>query len=144
MSDNNNNDITNKQTEEFLNLESLIRSYLTKIEGLRKDLKQNKEIYDDSFNGDAVYNEQAEKAKEAAKVKSSTKMEILKRPELAEVSSKIDELRAEIKEAEEILSDYLLQFQKSTGLNEIETNEGETMIIVTKARLVKGSTEKNT
>lgn len=126
----------------LLNLESLIKSYLAKLETLKTSLKEQKEIFDNSFESDTVYHENAEKAKEAAAVKSSTKQQILKQPALMEVSEKIDDLRLEIKDAEETLSDYLIQYQKETGFNQIETDDGETMIIVNKARLVKGSSNK--
>ncbi len=123
----------------FLELESLIKNYLNQIETLRKDLKKQKEMVEDSFTNDAVYQEQDEKAKEAGRIRSSTKQQILKQPALTEVEERIDEIKTQIKEAEEILSDYLLQYQKSTGFNEIETDGGETLIIVSRARLVKGS-----
>jgi len=48
-------------------------------------------------------------------------------------------MRTEIKDAEATLSDYLLQYQKMTGFNEIEMEDGETMLIVNKAKLVRGS-----
>jgi len=138
MNDKKKKSVTKAKTEEFLNLENLIKSYLSKIRNLKLTLKEKKKIYDDSFASDAVYYEQAEKAKEAVRIKTATKQEILKQSELTELAGSIFDIRAEIKEAEEILSDYLLQYQKSTGLSEIEGEEGETMLIVTKARLVRG------
>ena len=50
-----------------------------------------------------------------------------------------DQVLEQIKENEETLSDYLLQYQKMTGSNEIEGDDGETRIIVNIAKLVKGS-----
>lgn len=139
------NEVTTAQPDgstALLELEGLIRQYLSSIENFKKELKSKKEMIDDSFSNDAVYKEQDEKAKADAQIKNSTKMQILKTPALADVREKIDELRTQIKEAEEILSDYLLQFQKTTGFNEIEVGNGETMIIVSKAKLVKESTSK--
>jgi len=134
-------DRTNGSTA-LLELEGLIKQYLSSLENLKKELKSKKEMIDDSFSNDAVYKEQDEKAKADALIKNSTKMQILKTPSLVEVKEKVDELRAQIKEAEENLSDYLLQYQKLTGFNEIEVNGGETMIIVSRAKLVKGSSQK--
>lgn len=130
---------TTSNASTLLNIESLIKSYLAKLETLKASLKEQKGIFDNSFESDTVYHENAEKAKEAAMVKNSTKQQILKEPTLMELSEKIDDLRLEIKDAEETLSDYLIQYQKETGFNQIETDNGETMIIVNKARLVKGS-----
>ncbi len=122
-----------------LELEGLIKRYIGQISGFKSELKKLKELIEDSFGNDSVFREQDEKAKEAGRLRSGTKQQILKQPALVEKEERADELRAQIKEAEEVLSDYLLQFQKTTGFNEIETDEGETMIIVNKARLIKGS-----
>lgn len=129
----------NQNSTAFLELEGLIKRYVGQIENLKEELKKQKEMLDDAFGNDAVYKEQEEKAKEAVGVKSATKQQILQQPVLVETREKIDDLRTQIKEAEEVLSDYLIQFQKSTGFNEIEADNGETLIIVNHAKLVKGS-----
>ena len=107
-----------------------------------KDFRIRATLIDDTFGNDAVYKEQEVKAKEAVGVKSATKQQILLQPALVETRERIDDLRIQIKEAEEVLSDYLIQFQKSTGFNEIEANNGETLIIVNHAKLVKGVSQK--
>lgn len=139
------NQVVNTQPDgstALLELERLIKQYLSSIENFKKELKSKREMIDDSFSNDTVYKEQDEKAKADALIKNSTKMQILKTPALTEVKEQVDELRTQIKEAEEILSDYLLQYQKATGFNEIEVDGGETMIIVSRAKLVKGSSQK--
>lgn len=125
------------KADDFINLESLIKNYIVRLKTLKGDLKKQKDMFDDSFESDVVYHENSEKAKEALAVKSSTKQQILKQPVLMELSEKIDDIRLEIKESEENLSDYLIQYQRLSGLSEIETDEGERMLIVQKARLVK-------
>lgn len=125
--------------DDFLNLETLIRNYVAQISQIKENLKKQKDLHADSFQSDAVYKQHEEKAKEAAKVKSETKREILKQPALAAIAEKIADFRTEIKELEDTLSDYLVQYQKQTGFNEIDLGDGETMIIVQTAKLVKGS-----
>jgi len=125
--------------DNFLNLENLIKDYLTHIQSLKEELKKQRDLFVDSFESDAVYKEHEEKAKEAAKVKAETKHQILKQPVLASIQDKIADVKSEIKELENTLSDYLLQYQKMTGASEIEVADGETMIIVNSAKLVKGS-----
>jgi len=134
--------VDTKQSSAFLELDGLIKRYIDQIENLKKELKKQKEMLDDTFGNDAVYKEQEVKAKEAVGVKSATKQQILLQPALVETREGIDDLRIQIKEAEEVLSDYLIQFQKSTGFNEIEANNGETLIIVNHAKLVKGVSQK--
>ncbi len=128
--------------DDFLNLENLIKNYVGRIDSLKESLKKQKALFIDSFESDVVYKEHEEKAKEAAKVKAETKHQILKQPTLASLAEKIEEIRSEIKEMEETLSDYLLQYTKMTGVNEIEGEDGETRIIVSTAKLVKGSKYK--
>lgn len=129
------------KADDFLALESLIKNYISRLKTLKANLKQQKDIYDNSFESDVVYHENSEKAKEALAVRSSTKQQLLKQPALMELSEKIDDLRMEIKEAEENLSDYLIQYQRLSGSDEIETEDGERMIIVYKAKLVRSTTK---
>jgi vacuolar-type H+-ATPase subunit I/STV1 len=137
-----NNPTDDSGADGFLNLESLIKNYLTQINNLKAELRKFQDLYTDAFEGDVIYKEHEEKAKEAAKVKNETKSQILKQPTLASLSEKISEIKTNIKELQDTLSDYLLQYQKSSGLSEIETDEGETLIIVQSAKLVKGSSRK--
>lgn len=129
------------QADEFLDLENLIKNYLTRIDNLKQELKKQSDLFKDSFESDAVYKEHEDKAKEAAKLRAETKQQILKQPALASLSEKIAEIKNEIKELQETLSDYLLQYQKMTGFSQIETDQGETLIIVNSAKLVKGSSK---
>jgi uncharacterized protein (UPF0335 family) len=129
------------QSDGFFDLENLIKNYLSRIENLKQELKKQNDLFKDSFESDAVYKEHEEKTKEAAKLRAETKQQILKQPTLASLSEKIDELKNEIKELQETLSDYLLQYQKMTGFSQIETDQGETLIIVNSAKLVKGSSK---
>lgn len=129
------------QSDEFFDLENLIKNYLSRIETLKQELKKQKDLFDNSFESDIVYKEHEEKAKEAAKLKAETKQQILKQPTLASLGEKIDEIRNEIKDLQTTLSDYLLQYQKMTGFSEIENSDGETLIIVNSAKLVKGSSK---
>ncbi|MGI5826257.1 MAG: hypothetical protein ACOX50_02490 [Patescibacteria group bacterium] len=129
------------QSDEFFDLENLIKNYLSRIDNLKQELKKQSDLFKDSFESDAVYKEHEEKAKEAAKLRAETKQQILKQPTLASLAEKIDEIKNEIKELQETLSDYLLQYQKMTGFSQIETDQGETLIIVNSAKLVKGSSK---
>ena len=52
-------------------------------------------------------------------------------------SGKVDELKSELKEAQEALSSYLAEYQKLTGSSEIEGEDGELRKIVYVAKLVK-------
>jgi hypothetical protein len=126
---------------DFLNLEGLIKNYLSQVESLKKEVRQQKQILEDAFENDAVYREHNEKVKEANRLRLETRQQILNQPGLREIREKLEEMRDQLKEQEATLSDYLLQYQKITGINEIEGDDGEIRIIVNVARLVKSSTK---
>lgn len=125
----------------FLELENLIKNYITRIGQLKDDLKKKREMLEDAFEGDVVYQEHALKAKEAAKIKGATKMQILKQPALAEMAESVRELQFDIKEQQSMLNDYLQQYQKASGATQIETGDGEILEIVSVFRLVKRKKE---
>lgn len=119
------------------NLESLINENLIRIDKLNEELKQQKEMLDSVLENDPTYQEHSKVAKEASRVKTATKNEILKRPDVAHVDAKVKGLRAEVKEIKESMSSYLQEFQRMSGLNQIDTQNGETMEIVYIAKLIK-------
>lgn len=127
--------------DEFFDLENLIKNYVARIGQLKEDLRKKREMLEDAFEGDAVYQEHALKAKEAAKVKGATKLQILKQPALAEMAESVKELQFDIKEQQSMLNDYLQQYQKASGATQIETGDGEVLEIVGFYKLVKRKKE---
>lgn len=125
--------------DELLNLENLIKNYIARLESLKQEYQKQRGLFRDSFESDVVYQEQERAAQQAAQLKAETKKQILKQPAMAELASKLEEMRDEIKELEASLSDYLFQYQKLTGANEIEGEDGETRLIVNTVKLVKSS-----
>lgn len=128
---------SNKKTDEFFNLESLIKRYVNTINDLRVKLREQKQMMEDAFENDAVYREHAEKVKEANRIKSATKQQIAKQPSMQELQQKIKDLSFDIKENEVLLSDYLQQYQKASGVSQIELEDGEILEIVNVAKLVR-------
>lgn len=129
----------NDKTEDFLSLENLVKGYAMKIEELKKELKEKSQALKDAFESDAVYREQAEKAKEANKIKNATKQQILKQPALAELAERVKDIKFDIAEQEAMLADYLRQYREQSGATQIELGNGEVMEIVTVTKLVKRS-----
>lgn len=125
------------QASILLNLEDLIKSHLAQLDLLDSELDKNKSLLDSIFANDPTYQEHEQNAKEASKIKSATKQQILKQPQAADLSNKVKSLKSQISELNGALSDYLREFQRLSGLNEIEGNDGELRQIVYVARLVK-------
>lgn len=128
-----------KNSEILLNMESLIKGHIATIEKLTEEARKHKEMLDDIFANDPTYQEHDKAAKEAAKVKQGTKQQILKQPQAAELDKKVRELKSELKENQGSLSDYLQEYARMTGVNEIEGDDGEVREIVYSAKLIKKS-----
>lgn len=123
--------------EILVNMESLIKNHVSQIDKLIEETKKLKEMLDDIFENDPTFNEHSEKAKEAAKLKQKTKAEILKRPQAHDLNEKIKSLKSQIKENQSSLSDYLQEYARLSGVNEIEGEDGEVREIVYTAKLIK-------
>lgn len=116
-------------------LEEMVKNHISSIDKIKKELGEQRDMLKASFENDPLYIEHQEEAKKAAKVKSKTKQEILKKPEVAQIADKVKNLTQELKELNSALSDYLSEFQRASGLNEIEGEDGEIRSIVFVAKL---------
>lgn len=119
------------------NLEELIKNHIARIDQLKIDSKNARSMLDDALISDPVYKEHSDKAREAAKLKNTTKKQILSRPELFKLSQKAKEIQLELKELKNGLSDYLHEFQRLSGSNEITGSDGQVREIVLVASLIK-------
>ncbi|KKU83439.1 hypothetical protein A2973_03440 [Candidatus Gottesmanbacteria bacterium RIFCSPLOWO2_01_FULL_49_10] len=120
-------------------LESLIKEHIKTIDTNRKELKKVREMLASTLTNDETYKLHEEEAKKAAKVKAATKQELLKLAENRLLADKAQELTSQIKESDEALSEYLREYQRISGSNEFETDDGEVREIVYVAKLVKKS-----
>lgn len=119
-----------------LNLESLIRGHLGTLEKLRVQIAEHSDTLNNILDNDPTYKQHAEEAKKAAKIKTGTKAEIMKRPEALQVASKMKAAREELKEQQMTLSELLAEYQRTTGLDSIETEDGKVKKIILTARLI--------
>lgn len=120
-----------------IDLENLIKTHITGIEKRRQELKTQKEMLTSALGNDPAYAEAEAKAKEAGKAKAAAKAQVMRQPVNQALGEKVKELTAEIKEMDTALSEYLREFQRMTGVNEIEGEDGEVREIVYVAKLVK-------
>lgn len=121
----------------LLDIQDAINSRLEKIKNLQEDVKPQKEMLDSIFEHDEDYLEKNEIAKKASKNKSEAKHRILRQPQASELNQKIEDIKTEMKEAQEGLSYYLREYQRLTGANEFESADGELRQIVYIAKLVR-------
>src|SRR5258708_7418352 len=132
----------NSQLTVLMSLEELIKRHISSIEKLQIEGKKHKEMFDDAFEGSVVYKEHADKAKEAQKQKAATRQEILKQPQIIQLADKIKTMREESRELKLALSDYLVEYQRLSGLKEIQDEQGEFREIINSAKAIKKATRK--
>jgi hypothetical protein len=123
----------------LLELESTIKNHLSGIDTRKAELKKTREMIASVLTNDATFKDHEAKAKESAKLKNATKSQLLKLPANASLVTKMHELSAEIKEMSEALSDYLREYGRMSGSNEIEGDDGTVREIVYVAKLVRKS-----
>jgi hypothetical protein len=91
----------------------------------------------DAVEGDAAYHELDTQSKDLQKKKTEIKQKVMKTPAMEAVVAKVEEYKNEIKDAKEMLSGYLEEYQRVAGTNIIEGENGEIKEIVPQYRLVK-------
>jgi hypothetical protein len=125
----------------LIDLENLIKNNISTLDSRKEELKKFREMMSSALTNDETYRLHEEEAKKAAKLKAATKAQIMKLPANAELNQKVQTLSADLKEMDEALSDYLREYQRMSGSNEIEDNDGEVREIVYQAKLVKRSSK---
>lgn len=135
-------DSTPNQGMVVIELENMIKSHLASIDKVEQEYSKHRDMLEDIFNNDATYKEHAQKAKEAARVKNNTKQEIMKQQSVAQLAEKVKDMKREISELQNALSDYLREFQRLSGSNEIEGEDGEIREIIYIAKLIRKSYKK--
>lgn len=127
----------NDQVTAMLSLEELIKNHIDSIDKLRDELKQAREMFEDSFANNPTYKEHVEKVKEVSKAKNSVKQQIAKQPSVATLEQKVKDIRFDINEKGKTLSDLLQDYKEQTGATSIETKNGQVLEIVSTAKLIR-------
>lgn len=125
------------QAELVVSLTGLINSNLKEIDSLEEEMSKQKEMIDSVLANDATYKEHEEKAKEASRIKTNTKKEIFKRVDVKHVVEKLAELKENIADTREELSNYIQEYATASGQNYFEAEDGSIQEIVYIAKLRK-------
>src|SRR5687768_11448174 len=120
---------------ELLSVESAIKTRILQQENLNEQLKREREMLKDMLENDPEYGEKAKIAKDAAREKTAAKQKVLSTPAGRALNQKVKDLSLEAKDIQEGLSFYLREYQRLTGANEFEGDDGELRQIVYVAKL---------
>ncbi|MBI2032900.1 MAG: hypothetical protein HYT10_00305 [Candidatus Levybacteria bacterium] len=132
---------TDSKATILLSLEEMVKTTIGSLEKAATELREQKQMFADTFLNDPVFREQEQKVKEANKVKQGTKQEIIKQPQVLRIAEKIKSLSGELREKKASLSDYLLEYQRLTGAHEIEGPNGQLLEIINDAKVIKRSSK---
>lgn len=125
------------QSTVLLSLEELIKTHIMSLDRLQEEKRKFTELIADGFNNDAAFKQVSDKVKEVNKEKSAIRQQIMNRPGVIEIANKLKDIKSELKEKQMSLSDYLLEYQRMAGVNEIETADGDVREIIQVAKLIK-------
>lgn len=129
--------VVQSQAELVVSLTRLINANLTEIDNLESEISKNKEMVDTVLSNDATYKDHAEKSKEASRIKSNTKKEIFKRPDVKHVVEKLNELKENLTDTRDELSNYIQEYTQASGQNYFEAEDGTIQEIIYVAKLRK-------
>ncbi len=132
-------DADSNAAQVMLDLEQLIKTNIANIDRGKAELKKLREMENSALENDETYRLHNEEAKKAAKQKAATKKQIMSLPANKQLADKIRGIAEDIKEADGALSDYLREYGRMSGTNEIETEDGQIREIVYLAKLIKKS-----
>lgn len=121
----------------LLTLESTIKQHIAQIDRNKAELKKQREMLESALLNDETYRLHTEEAKKAAKQKAQTKFQILEQQENKVLAEKVKDLSSDVRSLNSALSEYLREYARMSGTNEIETDDGEVREIVYVAKLVK-------
>lgn len=127
------------QATALLSLEELIKNHIDSTDKLRNEIKQVREMFEDSFNNNPTYIDASAKLKDVAKGRGSIRQQIAKQPSVATLAQKVKDLRFDLNEQLKTLSDLLQDYHEQTGATQIEARNGQVMEIVSTAKLVRKS-----
>lgn len=126
-----------EEAQTLMTVDAAIKERITKIEEKKNEIRPQREMLTSYLENDEKYREATEKAKKASQEKSSIKKQLLATPQGQNLNEKLETLKEDLVELEEGLSYYLREYQRLTGANEFEGDDGELRTIKLTAKLIR-------
>ncbi len=125
------------QALNIINTESLINTANARLNDLTYEAKEYKAMLDEILESDTEFQEIDKEAKKQAKLRAAARQKALNTPGAKTNIDKLKETQSQLKEVKIALSDYLAQYVKISGSNQIEGPDGVVRHILYTAKLVK-------
>ena len=125
------------QAQNIINTESLINTANARLNDLTYESKEYKAMIDEILESDTEFQEIDKEAKKQAKLRAQARQKVLNTPGAKTNIDKLKETKTQLREVKIALSDYLAQYVKISGSNQIEGPDGVVRQIIYTAKLVK-------
>lgn len=125
------------QSLNIINTESLINTANSRLNDLTYEAKEYKSMLDEILDSDTEFQEIDKEAKKQAKLRAQARQKALNTPGAKTNIDKLKETKIQLREVKTALSDYLSQYVKISGSNQIEGPDGVVRKIIYTAKLVK-------
>ena len=125
------------QALNIINTESLINTASARLNDLSYEVKEYKAMLDEILENDKEFQEIDVEAKKQAKLRAVARQKALNVQEAKTNIDKLKETQTQLREVKTALSDYLAQYVKISGSNQIEGPDGVVRRIIYSAKLVK-------
>ncbi len=125
------------QSLNIINTESLINTASSRLNDLIYEAKEYKAMLDEILESDTEFQEIDKEAQKQAKLRAVARQKALNTSSANTNIDKLKETQAQLREVKTALSDYLTQYVKVSGSNQIEGPDGVVRQIIYTAKLVK-------
>jgi len=125
------------QALNIINTESLINTASSRLNDLTYEAKEYKAMLDEILESDTEFQEIDKESQKQSKLRAVARQKALNTPAAKTNIDKLKETKTQLREVKTALSDYLAQYVKISGSNQIEGPDGVVRLIIYTAKLVK-------
>ena len=115
-----------------------ISNRLKIISDIQDEINKSKVVYDESLEEDETYQEIQKEVEQNNEYIRERKTKVLANPQYVELTEQLKDLRRDLKENREALSQELADYYRDSGKLEIVDHNGETKLIKFSVRLING------
>jgi hypothetical protein len=121
--------------QEFNRIKNIVARKVNQADELKKKMREISESMKNVLINDSQLSEEEEKAKEVKLAVQKRKKDLNQSPEVKNLQLKMQEVKEELKDIEDSLSNQLLRMYQLTGVTEFETDGGEVREFAIKAKV---------
>lgn len=125
------------EVDTIIELENMAKASVDHIDRLTSEIRKLTEMMESACLNDEAYRTAAEQVKKITKQRQVAKFNLLQNPATKQIYEKLQDLKQEKKELTSAQSEYLREYKKLSGSNQLELFDGSVMEIITVHKLIK-------